>query len=320
MHTAEILTKSPKRGTGFTEFDNRAGRSQNARPVLCKKAAAPRQRPQEAPGARIAPNVFLYSPAQKNAPFLDLARGPERAQAGRCTNIPKPGKMHNTPGTVYKFSHTAPGRGLTISFVTVYSTIKQNMPEEPRPGGRVLKSACFHAVLYIRPAAHAFTARALRHSRQSKCLVRSDAGRFSFISHQGPGAGPGGPLLQPLPFGPAAPDPRAQDAQQRTRAHRAPAPGSIRAPELPRILTRSTRWNSPGSRQGGTNPRKKRVQSGHKPRRYYNPNQPSPERAQKRKCPHEKTPENHNSRISRENRRVYTTHAARYPAAAGRKA
>jgi hypothetical protein len=46
-------------------------------------------------------------------------------------------------------------------------------------------------------------------------------------SHQSAGAGPGGPLLQLLPFGPAAPDPRAQDAQQRTRAHR--APGSERS-------------------------------------------------------------------------------------------
>ena len=58
-------------------------------------------------------------------------------------------------------------------------------------------------------------------------------------SHQSAAAGPGGPLLQLLPFGPAAPDPRAQDAQQRTRAHR--APGSERG-SSPRILAT---WPAP---------------------------------------------------------------------------
>ena len=37
----------------------------------------------------------------------------------------------------------------------------------------------------------------------------------------------------------------------RAAAHQGAPCARIRAPELPRILTRSTRWNSPGSRQGG---------------------------------------------------------------------
>ena len=57
-------------------------------------------------------------------------------------------------------------------------------------------------------------------------------------SHQSAGAGPGGPLLQLLPFGPAAPDPRARDAQQRTRAQLLPG---IRARQLPRILATGPR-------------------------------------------------------------------------------
>ena len=63
------MPKSPKRGLEFYGSDNLAGRSQNARPVLCPKNATPRQRPQEAPGAKIAPDVLLYSPARKTCRF-----------------------------------------------------------------------------------------------------------------------------------------------------------------------------------------------------------------------------------------------------------
>ena len=83
-----------------------------------------------------------------------------------------------------------------------------------------------------------------RQQGQRHCAVQLYNGAFFILQPpaqdltRAPERAPAGPLLQLLPSGPAAPDPRAQDAQQRTRAHG--APGSERG-SSPRILATGPR-------------------------------------------------------------------------------